>query len=907
MTPIAQALQPGGPLHALTAHRQFMLYRLDPDPSNPGKTLKLPVSAHTLDVASAHDLLHWTDAAQAVALAEMMGPSYGVAFVFTPADPFWFLDVDNCLQGAEWSPIARELCARFNGAAIEVSQSGRGLHLFGMGQAPRPRRCKAAAGFDLYTERRFVALTGDRAIGSAATDHTGALADLVPLYLPPLAPGAIDGWTTEPVAEWNGPEDDDELIEKILARRTTASEAFGGKAGVAALWNADEAVLARAYPSDQGHGYDASRVDSALATHLAFWTGKNCERILRLMRRSALARDKWDQRPQWLEDTIVKAAGLSGVAVYGAQQLAAEPVRPLEWTTEPVPGYLDQSAPVEVLAKAFAGGDSRLSKLWNSEAPSAALLPDLAYHLGSNCDAVREVILTRPGTEPSPELDAAIVDACARQTRHRGVFASDLGTLRVDPGMIETTAAQIMEDLPRIPNLFVRDGRLTWVSRSGALVAFTPHELMARLERHYRFVAGKDAKPAKTPDTLVQRLLGKYDYPGVGHVVAAVPLPCCRADGSIISSAGLDESTGLFLLKESARAPRILSSDETRAAAARLWAPVAEFPYAGAVSRGVAMAALLTTVCRVALPTSPAFVVNAQAYGTGKTLLSRCLTIAATGDGAVTAMPEEPAEQAKTILSAMLEGPRALLFDNLKGVLKDTATLCSVMTAPVYKARGLGGLSQLSVTNRALWVLNGNNLGIRGDAVRRVLTIHLDSGERPETEVHGFDPLEMIAQDLEAYRQDALDLLATFAMVGTARPGMTGYASFEAWNSLVRGCVLWLVDKGLAPTELDDPLLSMEAAREDDPEVQLREQFTAAWFERFGEGPQYLADVHAPFESVEWREALAEVCTFRGRSEPANLVRWMRSNKGRVTNGMRFLTTEKTKRGVRWYLQRINQ
>lgn len=904
---ITEALQPGGELHGLTAHRQFMLYQLVPDTERPGKTNKYPVSPHTLQIASAHDLLSWADHETALAALALLPPdSYGLAFVFTVNDPFWFLDVDDCLNGSDWSPIALELCNRFRGAAVEVSQSGRGLHLFGRGQAPRPRRCKSSAGFDLYTERRFVALTGTRIIGNIDTEHGAALAELVPLYLPPQADGSLEGWTTEPVPEWDGPEDDDELIEKFLASRTTPGEAFGNKAGIAALWNADEDVLARAFPPDQGgSGYDASRADSALATHLAFWTGKNCERIKRLMLRSGLARAKWEDRVQWLEDTIQKAAGLPNSAVYGAPMLPAEPVRAVEWTAEPVAGYLDQSEPAEVLAKAFANGSSRLAKLWNSEAPVEQVLPDLAFHLGSNCEAVLAAVLMRPGAEDSDLLRGAIADVCARQTRHRGVFPTDLGTLRVDPGQIEVTAMQIHEDLPKIPNLFVRDGRLTWVSRSGGLVGFTAPELTSRLERHYRFVAGKDAKPAKTPDTLVQRLLGRVDYPGVGQVVAAVPLPCCRRDGSVVSEAGLDESTGLYLLKDAARPTAILDTEGVRAAAARLWAPLAEFPYASAVSRGVAMAAVLTAVCRVSLPTAPAFLVNAQAAGTGKTLLSRALAIAATGDGAILAMPEDPPEQHKAIMSALLEGPRALLYDNLNGILKDTSTLCSVMTAPVFKARGLGSLTQLSVSNRALWVLNGNNLGIRGDAVRRILSVQLNSSERPETEQHSFCPLQWIGGQLETYRQDALDILATFAAVGTVRAGMSGYASFDDWNRLVRACVLWLIDTGTAPVELDDPLLSMETMRAEDPAVQIREQFTQAWFDRFGSEPQYLNDVHAPFESVEWREALAAVCTFKGRSEPGNLVTWMRANKGRITNGMRFETTEKTKRGLRWYLALI--
>ena len=66
-------------------------------------------------------------------------------------------------------------------------------------------------------------------------------------------------------------------------------------------------ALARAYP-DPARGYDSSSADAALAQHLAFWTGKDCARIDSLMRRSALARDKWE-REDYLPRTILGAVG----------------------------------------------------------------------------------------------------------------------------------------------------------------------------------------------------------------------------------------------------------------------------------------------------------------------------------------------------------------------------------------------------------------------------------------------------------------------------------------------------------------------------------------------------------------------------------------------------------------------
>lgn len=120
---------------------------------------------------------------------------------------------------------------------------------------------------------------------------------------PVVAPVPVE-WTDEPCTEWRGPTDDDELIRRALASKSAAA-AFGGRASFADLWNNNGAALMHAYPAE-GRMYDASSADAALAQHLAFWTGLNCERILSLMERSGLVRDKWD-REDYLRRTILGA------------------------------------------------------------------------------------------------------------------------------------------------------------------------------------------------------------------------------------------------------------------------------------------------------------------------------------------------------------------------------------------------------------------------------------------------------------------------------------------------------------------------------------------------------------------------------------------------------------------------
>lgn len=298
-----QSLPPA--LQPLAAYRQFIAYQLVPDTARPGKTHKYPINIRTAERHDAHDAAIWVSFEEAAIWVAGAGRDYGVGFVFTEADPFWFLDVDNCLtEAGQWSEVALDLCQRFAGAAVEVSQSGRGLHLFGTGHVPRPRKVKGS-GFDLYTEARFVALTGTHAMGDASTRHDAALATLVGEFL--TAEAYEDGeWRTEPVEGWTGYVDDEELLAVAL-RSVSLAGVFGGRASFADLWFADEPKLALAYPPDQGgESYDASAADMALAQHLAFHTGNNHERIVALMERSSLKRDKWE-REDYLPRTIRKA------------------------------------------------------------------------------------------------------------------------------------------------------------------------------------------------------------------------------------------------------------------------------------------------------------------------------------------------------------------------------------------------------------------------------------------------------------------------------------------------------------------------------------------------------------------------------------------------------------------------
>ena len=369
-------------LAPMATYRQFIIYILIPSKRKPGKMDKLPCDFRTGTVAAkaeesgglggAHNPAIWTDFATAAGAAAQFnlagGAPYGVGFVFTDNDPFWFLDIDSCYDpvAQQWAPVAQQLCQAFAGAAIEVSTSGRGLHIFGTGHVPQHRSTTAFSkqfGMEFYHRARFVALTGTNAAGSALADFSHLLPSLVTQFFPPDEQSSLQGddrfaLRDSPVPEWNGPTDDDKLIERAM-RSVSSKAAFGQGATFADLWTRNVEVLSRVYPEDPGGNapYNESSADAALAQLLCFWTGNHGERIVAIMQRSGLVREKWE-REDYLPRTV------AGCAARQTQFLTDLEPEPLAWQTDavhaPASGAPERPRPTTVTGATFLSIDQQM-------------------------------------------------------------------------------------------------------------------------------------------------------------------------------------------------------------------------------------------------------------------------------------------------------------------------------------------------------------------------------------------------------------------------------------------------------------------------------------------------------------------------------------------------------------------
>lgn len=304
---LSQAMAPLG------RNQRWINWTLEPDPKRPEKPRKVPRSPLTGGMVGATDQSAWST--YEVAHAAAVARGYGLGYVFHEGDGLFFIDLDNCWDAdtGQWNPVAQGLIDMWKGhAAVEVSQSGKGLHIIGHASSIPPHGCKnVILGLELYHTDRFMAFTDRQSFGSIDADMSQILDAVIRVYFPkPTSNRDVVDWCDE----GDGAEADDTKLLDIMLRSGlhTAAAAFkDNHVPFKSLWHAEAEVLAKAFPCQNGYDpFDRSHADSALACHLVYWCGGNFERVRAFMLRSALVRDKWEDRPDYLETTILKAASV---------------------------------------------------------------------------------------------------------------------------------------------------------------------------------------------------------------------------------------------------------------------------------------------------------------------------------------------------------------------------------------------------------------------------------------------------------------------------------------------------------------------------------------------------------------------------------------------------------------------
>ena len=116
---------------------------------------KVPYSARTGRKASSTDLTTWSTFEES-AYAYENGEYAGVGFVFSSADPYTGIDLDDCVdEDGEITGWALEIVRHFD-SYTELSATGTGLHIIVRGEVPNRRK----GNVEIYSSKRYFTVTG---------------------------------------------------------------------------------------------------------------------------------------------------------------------------------------------------------------------------------------------------------------------------------------------------------------------------------------------------------------------------------------------------------------------------------------------------------------------------------------------------------------------------------------------------------------------------------------------------------------------------------------------------------------------------------------------------------------------------------------------------------------------------
>lgn len=257
--------------------------------------------------------------------------NYWLGMIPDPGEHIFMLDMDGCVMGdGQLDAMATEVVHPFlaAGAYFEGTSSGKGVHIIGRYTGDLPahqNKIPHLHHYEFYGDsQQGFALNRDAHSGSMDVDCTAVVHALLARWFYKASDEQMGYEVAEhgPCAEWDGETDDDALIAKALSAKGSAAAAFGHSLSFAQLWH--------------GQCEKDSSTDLALASHLAFWTGRDVDRVVRLMWRSGLVREKWREHRTYLRELTVMRACSTTRNVYKRLQIqVVKPQPPAEggdWT-----------------------------------------------------------------------------------------------------------------------------------------------------------------------------------------------------------------------------------------------------------------------------------------------------------------------------------------------------------------------------------------------------------------------------------------------------------------------------------------------------------------------------------------------------------------------------------------------
>lgn len=256
----------------------WVCWRSEPDPKSHSGIKKIPINPKTGGQAMSNNPETWSDFENAVMASKKYS---GIGFMFSGSGYFG-VDLDDCSNEIDgYLRGEKNFVSDFVDSLrsyTELSQSGHGLHIICKGRLPEGARRKGK--FEMYDKGRYFIMTGnplDPDTVLPVADCTESIKYLHEKYLSAEKPKKTTsgvGFNTHSISINMAVS---EIIEKALASKT------GYK-------------FKKLYSGDFSDYPSQSEADMAFCNMLAFWCGKDIEKMDNIFRNSGLMRDKWDRK-----------------------------------------------------------------------------------------------------------------------------------------------------------------------------------------------------------------------------------------------------------------------------------------------------------------------------------------------------------------------------------------------------------------------------------------------------------------------------------------------------------------------------------------------------------------------------------------------------------------------------------
>jgi hypothetical protein len=427
--------------------------------------------------------------------------------------------------------------------------------------------------------------------------------------------------------------------------------------------------------------------------------------------------------------------------------------------------------------------------------------------------------------------------------------------------------------------------------------------VQARVQFGYRVVRWLAKRPMPVPclfpAAAVSVALGDLHLaPNLRVLRGVTHTPMMRRNGTVLDTEGYDDASQRLFLPDAALMVKPVPVEpdiyEVERARDLLLSMLVDFPWNTVHDRANYLALLLTPLLReIITPPYKMGLINAHEAGSGKSLLAWILR---TVHGGVLRgdVPKDGEEFRKQITAVLATTTAPIVqFDNVHTL--DASQLDALLTTNVWSDRQLGRSVDLVARNDRLWVATGNNVGLGGDMVRRVLWVSIDP-QQPNPEERTDFVIPQLKEWVTEHRGELLGalliLIRSWMLAGRPIGDMVGADDYARWIEACRGILAHAGFEGI----VGHPDTVRQKQRQGTDETQ---DFLNLLWEHFGEDV-WTAGQAAALMSLD--EAPADMKAGSSRS----LGRWLVKHEGQWAGGISVRQAGSLSGSTRWHLRKVH-